>query len=84
MHRKQGFSLLEAIAVICLMSILASGSVLFLSRPLSQARNNGSLRDVLNLHRRASRECRNNPIMLSFDLQRQRVAFREGTAASLA
>ncbi len=72
----QGFTLVEAIAVICLISIFASGSALILSGSLSQARNKASVRGVMNLHQMARRESREKAVSVDFDLDRQAIALR--------
>ncbi len=74
--RAQAFSLVEAIAFICIISILASGSMLILSGTLSHARIRASVRVLLNLHQKARRESRETTSLVCFDLDRQEIEFQ--------
>ena len=73
--KKQGFTLVEAIAVICIVSILASGSILLLGGSLRSAGQKASVSNILNLVERSRRESMWSEVELRYDLQNQSIEF---------
>ncbi len=71
---RHAFTLVEAVVVICVLALLASGSLMMLSGPLRKASRQGTVVQLIDVHHWARRHSARQPATMVLDLSGQRVA----------
>lgn len=73
MRSRRGFSLLEAMIVVCILGLLASGTMLVLSGPMQRAKHQAVLAELAVLDQWARVHSKRGAVELHFDLNAQAV-----------
>lgn len=69
----RGFTLVEAMVVMCILGLMASGAMVVLSGPMKRAKHQAVLAELADLDRWARMHSRRDAVKLRFDLRAQRI-----------